>query len=311
MPNSKLYNVKTTLSNGTVIESGTIEVPQGEPGTNGLDALEYSGNISIGVTPVPTLTNTINANNCNRTPIVGDKFILNWKNVTTGKSFLCGCTITQNIDSTNWSFRVDSVTETAGNNGNDALVMTTSFSSSTAPTAGASYYFPDTSFNRKPIVGEFCNMTWIDTNANDTYTCICSVDSYTSEAQLSVMSFHKISAAGFCLHLVNVSWGAGANFANLLIMNNDPTPFTSDTLYNYLTKFSNGTNRTDPVYPATGNYGYGQTLGSEKVYAIFGITAPPTSNTFYFWVGYTTNGAVTTTSIAKDSVIVSDKVVEM
>ena len=117
MPNSKLYNVKTTLTDGIVIDSGTIEVPQGEPGTNGLDALEYSGNISIGVTPVPTLTNIINANDCNRTPIVGDKFILNWKNVTTGKSFLCGCTITQNTSSSFWSFRVDSVTETTGAQG--------------------------------------------------------------------------------------------------------------------------------------------------------------------------------------------------
>lgn len=76
MPNSKLYNVKTTLTDGTVIDSGTIEVPEGQTGATGKDALAYSGSIASGTGTIAVGQSVLmNTSGFNRQPASGDKFI--------------------------------------------------------------------------------------------------------------------------------------------------------------------------------------------------------------------------------------------
>ena len=117
MPNSKLYNVKTTLTDGTIIDSGTSIVPQGERGYDGTNALEtyysYTG------TTTPEVGNEININvsNFNRHPIDGDSCFMQWKNTSDGKSYSVGIWCSIGASSGNATFLIQTVTETTGAQG--------------------------------------------------------------------------------------------------------------------------------------------------------------------------------------------------
>ena len=115
MPNSKLYNIKTTLTDGTVIDSGTIEVPQGEKGDNGLSALECSYTIDTTMSPVVG-EGVINIpeDNFNRDPVVGDIAMYTWKNGLTGQSYIVSGKCTVSNPGAAKSFQTVSFVETTG-----------------------------------------------------------------------------------------------------------------------------------------------------------------------------------------------------
>ena len=121
MPNSKLYNVKTTLSDGTVIDSGTIEVPEGQAGAAGKDALVCKDAYTTNMTPTVNQTITYQTSNFSRTPVVGDNVIIvvdgNMNNE--GKSWITTCEVT-NSDSTMTTLSIKSVVETTGQPGTSA-----------------------------------------------------------------------------------------------------------------------------------------------------------------------------------------------
>lgn len=115
MPNSKLYNIKTTLTDGTVIDSGTIEVPQGEKGDTGLSALTYGGGVIPVTSNPPTTVPTFSTTSFNRTPVVGDSFLA-LAQYTGGQSqsnFVLSCKIST-VSGSNCSATINGYIDTTG-----------------------------------------------------------------------------------------------------------------------------------------------------------------------------------------------------
>ena len=147
MPNSKLYNIKTTLTDGTIIDSGTIEVPQGEKGDKGLSALECSFSGNSPMSPVVGGSVTIPKDNFNREPIVGDIAIYTWKNSSTNQSYVVSGKCTLSNPGLDKRFQIESFIETTGQSVTQHLYRHDIFIRNTSPTCSCwfSLYTTDSS----------------------------------------------------------------------------------------------------------------------------------------------------------------------
>ena len=89
----------------------------GAQGATGLSALEYSQIQSFSVEPETEDTFTIQTSYCNRTPVVGDKFLCNIRGYATvaGRSWIAGCTVYR--DGGTLKGQIKSLTETTGAQG--------------------------------------------------------------------------------------------------------------------------------------------------------------------------------------------------
>ena len=92
-------------------------IPRGNTGVTGLAALEYSQIQSFSVEPETEDTFTIQTSYCNRTPVVGDKFLCNIHGYETvaGRSWIAGCTVYS--DGGTLKGQIKSLTETTGATG--------------------------------------------------------------------------------------------------------------------------------------------------------------------------------------------------
>ena len=86
-------------------------------GATGATALEYSQIQSFSVEPETEDTFTIQTSYCNRTPVVGDKFLCNIHGYATvaGRSWIAGCTVYS--DGSTLKGQIKSLTETTGKQG--------------------------------------------------------------------------------------------------------------------------------------------------------------------------------------------------
>lgn len=99
---AKLYDMKVTLSDGTVLDAGQIEIPKGADGEPGKGALVCAYVNNVGVDPKIGNDITIapvNEGDWSRTPEVGDIVTIVWKQPTTGATYDCICTIKTSNDS--------------------------------------------------------------------------------------------------------------------------------------------------------------------------------------------------------------------
>ena len=154
---SKIYNVKVNLSDGTVLDAGTLSIPSysgptgptgprglqgptgpvgatgavGPTGLTGLPALEFSNIVNTGSVPSNGQTFSVAHSFCNRTPVVDDLFTCVMR--YSDRGFLATCRITK-VESTSSTAVISIVVETTGPTGN-ANVKTGSVTVSTRGTA--------------------------------------------------------------------------------------------------------------------------------------------------------------------------------
>ena len=175
----------------------SFTIPRGNTGATGLAALEYSQIQSFSVEPETEDTFTIQTSYCNRTPVVGDKFLCNIHGYATvaGRSWIAGCTVYR--DGGTLKGQIKSLTETTGAEGLTALVANP-ISNSMVPSSDTRFT-QSISPTRTPVVGDKLTVVYNCTSNGLVYMLMCNIESVSLvstnvySCQMLMRSFYVIS----------------------------------------------------------------------------------------------------------------------
>ena len=182
--NEMLYQVETTLSDGTVINSGDIIVPSGK------DYLYYKTYLNIQSAPNEGYSGLVVTTDFSREPSIGEYFFIIWNNPNTQRKYYCNGRITGLYEGyTGWSL-VNNILIS----GDSALTLSTPWYTSSNPSSGNTISVSSTSFNRTPIVDDIVTGIWSDytTQPNTIYIVIYKVITVSSSITLQVQTALQI-----------------------------------------------------------------------------------------------------------------------
>ena len=117
---AKSVKLKLTLSDSTIIESNTFTIPDGPTGpagVNGLEALVYKTLTLIGNDPIVGRGFTLNVQDFNRTPMVGEYLEISGYTYSKAKTFLISGHISAKVDDNNYTFTYDEFVDITGEQG--------------------------------------------------------------------------------------------------------------------------------------------------------------------------------------------------
>mgnify|MGYP000451929745 CR=1 FL=1 len=182
--NEMLYQAETTLSDGTVINSGDIVVPSGK------DYLYCKTYLNIPSAPNEGYSGIIATPDFSREPSIGEYFFIIWNNPNTQRKYFCNGTITGLYEGyTGWSL-VNNILIS----GDSALTLSTPWYTSSNPSNGNTISVSSTSFNRTPIVDDIVTGIWSNysTQPNTIYIVLYKVITVSSSITLQVQSALQI-----------------------------------------------------------------------------------------------------------------------
>lgn len=182
--NEMLYQAETTLSDGTVINSGDIVVPSGK------DYLYCKTYLNIPSAPNEGYSGIIATPDFSREPSIGEYFFIIWNNPNTQRKYFCNGTITGLYEGyTGWSL-VNNILIS----GDSALTLSTPWYTSSNPSSGTSISVSSNSFNRTPIVDDIVSGIWSNysTQPNTVYIVTYKVITVSSSISLQVQSALQI-----------------------------------------------------------------------------------------------------------------------
>lgn len=182
--NEMLYQAETTLSDGTVINSGDIVVPSGK------DYLYCKTYLNIPSAPNEGYSGLIATPDFSREPSIGEYFFIIWNNPNTQRKYFCNGTITGVYEGyIGWSlvniFLIS---------GDSALTLSTPWYTSSNPSDGTSISVSSNSFNRTPIVDDIVSGIWSNysTQPNTVYIVTYKVITVSSSITLQVQTALQI-----------------------------------------------------------------------------------------------------------------------
>ena len=182
--NEMLYQAETTLSDGTVINSGDIIVPSGK------DYLYYKTYLNILSAPNEGYSGLVATTDFSREPSIGEYFFIIWNNPNTQRKYYCNGRITGVYEGyTGWSL-VNNILIS----GDSALTLSTPWYTSSNPSSGNTISVSSTSFNRTPIVDDIVTGIWSNhtTQPNTIYIVIYKVITVSSSITLQVQTALQI-----------------------------------------------------------------------------------------------------------------------
>lgn len=121
-----VYSIKTTLTDGELLDSGAMVVPhggvgpQGPKGDTGENALSYNNIVSMGRVPVAGDEFNVATTLCTRTPVIGDVFLCIFRHRT--RSWLTSCKISAKVNDTNYTASISFLQESTGAQGEQGLM---------------------------------------------------------------------------------------------------------------------------------------------------------------------------------------------
>lgn len=182
--NEMLYQAETTLSDGTVINSGDIIVPSGK------DYLYCKTYLNIPSAPNEGYSGLIETTDFSREPSIGEYFFIIWNNPNTQRKYYCNGTVTGVYEGyTGWSLLNNILIS-----GDSALTLSTPWYTSSNPSNGNTISVSSTSFNRTPIVDDIVTGIWSNysTQPNTIYIVLYKVITVSSSITLQVQSALQI-----------------------------------------------------------------------------------------------------------------------
>lgn len=182
--NEMLYQAETTLSDGTIINSGDIVVPSGK------DYLYCKTYLNIPSAPNEGYSGIIATTYFSREPSIGEYFFIIWNNPNTQRKYFCNGTITGVYEGyTRWSL-VNNILIS----GDSALTLSTPWYTSSNPSGGTSISVSSNSFNRTPIVDDIVSGIWSNysTQPNTVYIVTYKVITVSSSITLQVQTALQI-----------------------------------------------------------------------------------------------------------------------
>lgn len=182
--NEMLYQAETTLSDGTVINSGDIVVPSGK------DYLYCKTYLNIPSAPNEGYSGLITHLDFSREPSIGEYFFIIWNNPNTQRKYFCNGTITGVYEGyIGWSL-VNNILIS----GDSALTLSTPWYTSSNPSDGTSISVSSNSFNRTPIVDDIVSGIWSNysTQPNTVYIVTYKVITVSSSITLQVQTALQI-----------------------------------------------------------------------------------------------------------------------
>lgn len=182
--NEMLYQAETTLSDGTVINSGDIVVPSGK------DYLYCKTYLNIPSAPNEGYSGIIATPDFSREPSIGEYFFIIWNNPNTQRKYFCNGTITGVYEGyIGWSL-VNNILIS----GDSALTLSTPWYTSSNPSDGTSISVSSNSFNRTPIVDDIVSGIWSNysTQPNTVYIVTYKVITVSSSITLQVQTALQI-----------------------------------------------------------------------------------------------------------------------
>lgn len=182
--NEILYQAETTLSDGTVINSGDIIVPSGK------DYLYCKTYLNIPSAPNEGYSGLIATTDFSREPSIGEYFFIIWNNPNTQRKYYCNGTVTGAYEGyTGWSLLNNILIS-----GDSALTLSTPWYTSSNPSNGNTISVSSTSFNRTPIVDDIVTGIWSNysTQPNTIYIVLYKVITVSSSITLQVQSALQI-----------------------------------------------------------------------------------------------------------------------
>lgn len=182
--NEMLYQAETTLSDGTVINSGDIIVPSGK------DYLYCKTYLNIPSAPTEGYSGLIATTDFSREPSIGEYFFIIWNNPNTQRKYYCNGTVTGVYEGyTGWSLLNNILIS-----GDSALTLSTPWYTSSNPSNGNTISVSSTSFNRTPIVDDIVTGIWSNysTQPNTIYIVLYNVITVSSSITLQVQSALQI-----------------------------------------------------------------------------------------------------------------------
>lgn len=182
--NEMLYQAETTLSDGTVINSGDIIVPSGK------DYLYCKTYLNIPSAPNEGYSGLIATTDFSREPSIGEYFFIIWNNPNTQRKYYCNGTVTGVYEGyTGWSLLNNILIS-----GDSALTLSTPWYTSSNPRNGNTISVSSTSFNRTPIVDDIVTGIWSNysTQPNTIYIVLYNVITVSSSITLQVQSALQI-----------------------------------------------------------------------------------------------------------------------
>lgn len=182
--NEMLYQAETTLSDGTVINSGDIIVPSGK------DYLYCKTYLNIPSAPNEGYSSLIATTDFSREPSIGEYFFIIWNNPNTQRKYYCNGTVTGVYEGyTGWSLLNNILIS-----GDSALTLSTPWYTSSNPSNGNTISVSSTSFNRTPIVDDIVTGIWSNysTQPNTIYIVLYKVITVSSSITLQVQSALQI-----------------------------------------------------------------------------------------------------------------------
>lgn len=182
--NEMLYQAETTLSDGTVINSGDIVVPSGK------DYLYCKTYLNIPSAPNEGYNGLIATPDFSREPSIGEYFFIIWNNPNTQRKYFCNGTITGVYEEyIGWSL-VNNILIS----GDSALTLSTPWYTSSNPSDGTSISVSSNSFNRTPIVDDIVSGIWSNysTQPNTVYIVTYKVITVSSSITLQVQTALQI-----------------------------------------------------------------------------------------------------------------------
>lgn len=182
--NEMLYQAETTLSDGTVINSGDIIVPSGK------DYLYCKTYLNIPSAPNEGYSGLIATTDFSREPSIGEYLFIIWNNPNTQRKYYCNGTVTGVYEGyTGWSLLNNILIS-----GDSALTLSTPWYTSSNPSSGNTISVSSKSFNRTPIVDDIVTGIWSNysTQPNTIYIVLYKVITVSSSITLQVQSALQI-----------------------------------------------------------------------------------------------------------------------